>query len=285
MVEPLALKDHTWESRIFFERIVVGFGILVVLTLFLVARFFYLQIVQYDVYATLSDKNRIQVQPLPPIRGLIYDRNGELLAENSPSFNLALTPERVEDMDETLATLRRVLQLSDEEIQAFQKRLKRRQRPFESVPLRFKLTQEEIARFSVDRHAMPGVEVEARLVRHYPKGELMVHAVGSVRRINERDARRLDPVAYSGTDHIGKIGIERFYESDLLGSVGYQQVEIDARGRVMKILESDLPSPGKDLVLHVDSSLQQAASDALGDRRGTIVAIEPETGGFNGDSI
>ncbi|MBO6558552.1 MAG: penicillin-binding protein 2 [Pseudomonadales bacterium] len=280
MVEPLALKDHTWESRIFFERIVVGFGILVVLTLFLVARFFYLQIVQYDVYATLSDKNRIQVQPLPPIRGLIYDRNGELLAENSPSFNLALTPERVEDMDETLATLRRVLQLSDEEIQAFQKRLKRRQRPFESVPLRFKLTQEEIARFSVDRHAMPGVEVEARLVRHYPKGELMVHAVGSVRRINERDARRLDPVAYSGTDHIGKIGIERFYESDLLGSVGYQQVEIDARGRVMKILESDLPSPGKDLVLHVDSSLQQAASDALGDRRGTIVAIEPETGGI-----
>ncbi|MBO6565109.1 MAG: penicillin-binding protein 2 [Pseudomonadales bacterium] len=280
MVEPLALKDHTWESRIFFERIVVGFGILVVLTLFLVARFFYLQIVQYDIYATLSDKNRIQVQPLPPIRGLIYDRNGELLAENSPSFNLALTPERVEDMDETLATLRRVLQLSDEEIQAFGKRLKRRQRPFESVPLRFKLTQEEIARFSVDRHAMPGVEVEARLVRHYPKGELMVHAVGSVRRINERDARRLDPVAYSGTDHIGKIGIERFYESDLLGSVGYQQVEIDARGRVMKILESDLPSPGKDLVLHVDSSLQQAASDALGDRRGTIVAIEPETGGI-----
>ncbi len=280
MVEPLALKDHTWESRIFFERIVVGFGILVVLTLFLVARFFYLQIVQYDIYATLSDKNRIQVQPLPPIRGLIYDRNGELLADNSPSFNLALTPERVDDMDETLASLDRVLQLSDEEIQAFQKRLKRRQRPFESVPLRFKLTQEEIARFSVDRHSMPGVEVEARLVRHYPKGELMVHAVGSVRRINENDARRLDPVAYSGTDHIGKIGIERFYESDLLGSVGYQQVEIDARGKVMKILESDLPSPGKDLVLHVDSSLQQAASDALGDRRGTIVAIEPETGGI-----
>ncbi len=280
MVEPLALKDHTWESRIFFERIVVGFGILVVLTLFLVARFFYLQIVQHDIYATLSDKNRIQVQPLPPIRGLIYDRNGELLADNSPSFNLTITPERVDDMDETLARLNDVLNLSDEEIEAFAKRLKRRQRPFESVPLRFKLAQEEIARFSVDRHAMPGVEVEARLVRHYPKGELMVHAVGSVRRINENDARRLDPVAYSGTDHIGKIGIERFYESDLLGTVGYQQVEIDARGKVMKILESNLPSPGKDLVLHVDSSLQQAASEALGDRRGTIVAIEPETGGI-----
>ncbi len=280
MVEPLALKDHSWESRIFFERIVVGFGVLVVLTLFLVARFFYLQIVQYDVYATLSDKNRIQVQPLPPIRGLIYDRNGELLADNSPSFNLTLTPERVEDIDATLTRLGSIMALTEEDREGFKKRLERRQRPYESVPLKFRLTPEEIARISVDRHAMPGVEVEARLVRHYPKGGLMVHAVGSVRRINENDARRLDSVAYSGTDHIGKTGVERYYEADLLGEVGYQQVEIDARGKVMKILESDLPVPGKDLVLHVDSTLQQAASDALGDRRGTVVAIEPKTGGI-----
>ena len=280
MAEPLALKDHIWETRIFFRRIVVGFGVLVVLTLFLVARFFHLQIVQHDVYATLSDKNRIQVQSLPPIRGLIYDRNGELLADNSPSFNLTITPERVDDMPQTLARLAGILELSDEKIEAFRKRLKRRQRPFESVPLRFKLSPGEIARFSVDRHALPGVEVEARLVRNYPRGELMTHAVGSVRRINESDARRLDPVAYSGTDHVGTIGVERYYESDLLGTVGYQQVEIDARGRVMKILESDLPVPGMDIVLHVDSSLQQAASDALGDRRGTLVAIEPATGGI-----
>ncbi|MBT7370442.1 MAG: penicillin-binding protein 2, partial [Gammaproteobacteria bacterium] len=185
MVEPLALKDHTWESRIFLKRIVVGFGILVVLTLFLVARFFYLQIVQHDVYATLSDKNRIQVQPLPPTRGLIYDRNGELLADNSPSFNLTITPERVDDIGGTLEHLNRILGLRDDEIEAFEKRKKRRRRPFESVPLLYRLTQEEIAIFSVDRHMMPGVEVEARLVRHYPRGELMVHAVGSVRRINE----------------------------------------------------------------------------------------------------
>ena len=280
MAEPLALKDHTWESRIFFERIVVGFGLLVVLTLFLVARFFYLQIVQYDVYATLSDQNRIQVQPLPPIRGLIYDRNGELLADNSPSFNLTITPERVSDLETTLNRLQNLLGLREDEIDGFRKRLERRHRPFESVPLRFRLTQEEIARVSVDRYALPGVEIEARLVRHYPQGELMVHAVGSVRRINEADARRLDPVAYSGTDHIGKIGVERFYEPDLLGEVGYQQVEIDARGRIMKVLESHLPTPGADLVLHLDSSLQQAASDALGDRRGTVVAIEPSTGGI-----
>lgn len=280
MVEPLALKDHTWESRIFFERIVVGFAVLVILTLFLVARFFYLQIVQHDVYATLSDKNRIQVQPLPPIRGLIYDRNGELLADNSPSFNLTITPERSPDLEQTLEHLGSILSLTDEDIAGFRNRVKRRQRPFKSVPLLFKLTTEEIAQFSVDRHALPGVEVEAKLVRHYPRAELMVHAVGSVRRINESDARRLDPVAYSGTDHVGKIGVEKFYEEDLLGSVGYQQVEIDARGKVMKILESNLPSRGKDLVLHVDSSLQAAASAALGDRRGTVVAIEPKTGGI-----
>ena len=280
MVEPLALKDHTWESRIFLKRIVVGFGILVVLTLFLVARFFYLQIVQHDVYATLSDKNRIQVQPLPPTRGLIYDRNGELLADNSPSFNLTITPERVDDIGGTLEHLNRILGLRDDEIEAFEKRKKRRRRPFESVPLLYRLTQEEIAIFSVDRHMMPGVEVEARLVRHYPRGELMVHAVGSVRRINEADARRIDPVAYAGTDHIGKIGVEKYYEPDLLGQVGYQQVEIDARGRVMKVMESTLPVPGKNLILHVDATLQQAAVDALGDRRGTVVAIEPETGGI-----
>jgi penicillin-binding protein 2 len=280
MVEPLALKDHTWESRIYLERIVVCFGILVILTLFLVGRFFYLQIVQYDVYATLSDKNRIQVQPLPPIRGLIYDRNGELLADNSPSYNLTLTSERIENLDETLAKLNNIISLSDDEIGAFKRRSKRRQRPYESVPIRFKLTPEEIARVSVDRFALPGVDVEARLVRHYPKGELMVHAIGSVRRINEADSRRLDRVAYSGTEHVGKIGIEKFYENELLGSVGFQQVEIDARGKVMKILESTLPQTGNDLVLHVDSSLQQAASDALGSRRGTIVAIEPSTGGI-----
>lgn len=280
MVEPLALKDHTWESRIFFERIVLSFGLLVLLMLFLVARFFYLQVVEHDTYVTLSDNNRIQVQPLPPMRGLIYDRNGELLADNSPSFNLTLTPERVDDMESTLATLDSILQLKPGDIDAFKKRIKRRQRPFESVPLRFRLSQEEIARISVDRHRLPGVQVEARLVRRYPKGELMVHAVGSVRRINENDARRLDPVAYSGIDHMGKIGVEKYYEADLLGQVGYQQVETDARGRVMKVLESDLPVPGKDLILHVDSSLQQAAVAALGDRRGSVVAIEPETGGI-----
>ncbi len=279
MVEPLVLKDHTGESRIYFERAVLGFGLLIFLTLFLVARLFYLQIVQHNVYATLSDKNRIQVQSLPPIRGLIYDRDGELIADNIPSYNLTITIERVDDLDATLYKIDELVGLSEAQIEGFRKRLRRR-RPFESVPVLFKLSQEEIAKVSVNRYAMPGIEIEAKLVRHYPKGELMAHAVGSVRRINEKDVHRLDRVAYSGTDHVGKIGIERFYESDLLGTVGYQRVEINARGKVMKVLDSTLPVPGKDLVLHVDSSLQRVASDALGDRRGAIVAIDPLTGGI-----
>ena len=280
MAEPLALKDHTRERRIFFGRALVCLGILAVLTVGLVTRYFYLQVVQHDVFATLSEKNRIQVQPLPPVRGLIYDRNGELLAENSPSFNLSLTHEWVENLEETLAHLDALLGLEAEEISAFHERLKRRRRPFEPVPLLFRLTQEEIARFSVDRYRLPGVEMEAQLVRHYPKGKLMVHAVGSVRRINEADVKRIDRAAYSGTNHLGKTGVERFYEEALLGGVGYQQVETNARGKVMNILESSLPTPGKDLVLHIDSTLQQVASDALGERRGTVVAIEPETGGI-----
>jgi penicillin-binding protein 2 len=280
MVEPLALKDHSGESRIYFVRAALGFGVLIVLTLFLVARLFYLQIIQHDLFTTLSDKNRIQVQSLSPIRGLIYDTNGELIADNVPTFNLTITKERVVDLDQTLVKLASWLELTDEDISRFRKRQKRRQRPFESVPILFELSQSEIARASVNLYSLPGVQIEAKLVRHYPKGKLMAHAVGSVRRINENDARRLDPVAYSGTDHIGKIGIERFYEKDLLGKVGYQRVETNARGKVMKVLGSVLPVPGKDLILHLDSSLQQAASDALGDRRGAIVAIDPKTGGI-----
>jgi len=280
MVEPLALKDHTGESKIYFERAVWGFGILIFLTLILFAQLFYLQIVQHSIYATLSDKNRIQIQSLAPIRGLIYDINGELIADNIPSYNLTITIEQVDDLDETLGKVEELVGLSDSQIKGFRKRLKQRRRPFESVPLRFKLSQEDIARVSVNQYAMPGVEIEAKLVRHYPNGELMAHAVGSVRRINEKDMRRLNRVTYSGTDHIGKIGIERFYESDLLGTVGYQRVETNARGKVMKILDSALPIPGKNLVLHVDSSLQQVASDALGHRRGAVVAIDPATGGI-----
>ena len=279
-MEPLALKDHDKESRVFLARVLMAFSLAVVLMILLVLRLFYLQIIQYDVFSTLSDKNRIQVQPLPPMRGLIYDRHGELIANNSPSFHLAITPEAVVDLEGVILKLNKMLNLSDREIARFRKQLARRNRAFESVPLRYKLSQKEIARISVDLSSLPGVRVEARLVRNYPKGELMAHAIGSVRRINEKDAQTIDSIAYLGTDHIGKIGIEKYYEGDLLGEVGYQRAEIDARGRVMKILDYNLPLPGRDLYLHLDSGLQQVAFDSLGNNRGAVVAIEPKTGGI-----
>ena len=155
MPEPLALKDHSGESQIFFERAAIGFGLLILLTLFLVGRLFYLQIIEHNVYSTLSDKNRIQVQSLPPTRGLIYDRNGELLADNVPSYSLTITVERVEDIDKTIAKIRSIIGLSDEDVQAFKRRLKRHHRPFESIPILFKLSQEQIAKIGVNEYALP----------------------------------------------------------------------------------------------------------------------------------
>lgn len=280
MSEPYVLKDHTNESQIFFTRAVVGYGLVFVLTLLLVGRLFYLQVVQHKMYETLSDKNRIQVQPVPPTRGLIYDRNGRLLADNIPSFSLTITVERVHDLDKTLANIKSIIGLSSDDVDAFKKRLKRRQRPFEPVPLLFNLTQKQIARIGVDEYDLPGVAIEATLIRHYPMGKLMAHAVGSVRRINEKDARKLDPVAYSGIDDIGKLGVERYYEKALLGKVGYERVETDARGKIIKVLDETKPVPGDNLVLTLDTSLQRAASEALGHSRGAVVAIEPSTGGI-----
>ncbi len=280
MAEPLALKDHSGESQVFFDRVVIGFALLILLTLLLVGRLFFLQVVEHETYATLSDENRIQTQSLPPIRGLIYDRKGSLIADNIPNYALSLTMERIDDLPGTLQKIDELIGLNADQVAAFERRLARGRRPFESVPLRLKLSQEEIARISVNRFNLPGVEIEANLVRYYPQGELMVHAVGSVRRINEDDLSRIDPIAYSGTDHMGKIGVEKFYEKELLGQVGHRRIETDARGRVMKVLDATPPVPGSNMVLHLDSALQRAASDALGERRGAIVAMEPSTGGI-----
>ncbi len=280
MAEPLALKDQSGESQVYFDRVVFCFGLLVLGALMLVARMFYLQVIEHDRYSTLSDENRIQVQSVPPVRGLIYDRNGLLIADNVPTKYLTLTTELTDDVAETLSRLKPIIDLSDAEIEAFAQRRKRKQRPYEPVPVRFQLSERDIARVEVNRYLLRGVRVDAQLVRHYPQRDLVAHAVGSVRRINEDDLQKIDRVAYSGTDHIGKIGVERFYEALLLGRVGYQRVETNARGQVMNILDETKPVPGRNLNLHLDTSLQQAASDALGDRRGVVVAIEPATGGI-----
>jgi penicillin-binding protein 2 len=245
----------------------------------ILVRYHTLQITDYEQYVTESERNRVQLQPLPPKRGLIYDRNGVLLADNRPSFILSIIKERVDDLDATLAELQTLVPFTEGELEKFHERLKRR-RPYEAVPLHFRLTEEERAVLAVNRHRMPGVVVDAQLLRHYPHGELFSHAIGYVGRINERELFELDESDYRGTFHIGKVGVERYYEDILHGSVGYQNVETNAHGRVLRVLERSAPTPGADLTLHLDINIQRAAVEALGDRRGAVVAIDPLTGGI-----
>ena len=279
MPQPIQLKDHERDARVVRNRAIVGALFVLLLTGALVVRMFYLQVVQHDYHSTLAENNRIHVQPLPPSRGRIYDRNGVVIADNRPSFSLTVSRERAEDWHRVLDTVVEVLELGAEERTLFEKRVRQGRRPFEPVPILFELTEEQIARIAVNQFRLPGVDVVAQLVRHYPQGEHFAHSVGYVGRINEQELRRLDPVAYSGTHHIGKTGAEKFYEQLLHGEVGYEEVETNARGRVLRVLKHTDPVPGKDITLHLDLKLQLAAEAALAGRRGAVIAIEPSSGG------
>tara|TARA_B100000408_G_scaffold77077_1_gene58783 strand:+ start:5593 stop:7500 length:1908 start_codon:yes stop_codon:yes gene_type:complete len=272
------LKNPEQELRIFRVRALLAVLVVIVLTSLLVGRLGYLQIVQHDLYSTRSEKNRVRVEPLPPNRGLIYDRNGALLAENRPTYNLTLVRERVDDLDDTLALLVDLLELPEEEIEAFQVRSRQRQRPFQPALLMSDLSEEQIARLAVNRHRLPGVEVEAQLLRYYPDAEVMAHALGYVGRINAEELQDLDPGRYAGTHFIGKTGVERFYETELHGEAGLRKVETNARGRVLRELGRTDPVPGANLTLTLDRSLQMLAYELLDGRRGSIVAIVPNTG-------
>jgi len=278
MPELIALKDPHRESRVYSARTVIAIAIVLGLLAMIFTRYYSLQVTEYETYKTQSERNRVQLQPLPPKRGLIYDRNGVMLADNRPSYILSIVRERVTDLDATLAELHALVPISEGDLEKFQKKLQRR-RPYEAVPLRFRLTEEERARLAVNRYRLPGVVVDAQLLRHYPHGELFSHALGYVGRINEREAFELDESDYRGTFHVGKVGVEKFYEDILHGEVGYQNVESNAHGRVLRVLERFAPVPGVDLTLHLDIRIQRAAVEALGDRRGAVVAIDPRTGG------
>lgn len=273
-------KDTAAERRLFQRRVLVMLGLVVALFGVLIGRFYQLQVLEHETYTTISDRNRVQVRSVPPTRGLIYDRNGTLIAENRPVFSVTLVPERVEDMDQTLSRLRDLLAISDEEMDRFRRRLQEPRRPFQELPLHYDLTEQEIASMAVHRHELPGVEVSAELVRHYPFGELNAHALGYVGRINREELQRIDSVNYAGTNYIGKSGVERVYEEELHGQVGYEHVETNARGRTLRVLERENPVPGEDLMLHLDMRLQERAFELLEGRRGAIVAIEPKTGGI-----
>ncbi len=279
MSDRYTFKDHAFERQLFLSRLLTGAAIAIFFILVLVARLVYLQVYQHEYYSTKSDNYRIHVQPVPPTRGRIYDRNGVLLADNKPSYTLTLVRENAGDIERSMELLRDLIAFTPEEEEKFRTLLRQRAVPFSSVPLRFDLTEEEIASIAVNQFQLPGINVEAQLVRYYPQGDLMAHAIGYVAAISEEELAEVDPVNYRGTQQIGKLGVEKFYEETLHGSVGYETVEKNARGQIMKVLSRTDPVPGEDLVLHLDAKLQQAAVEALGDFRGGIVALDPETGG------
>ena len=273
-----ALKDHLRETRLFVGRAAVVGVLVVLLTAGLVVRLGYLQVTLHDHYRTLSSENRVKLVPLPPTRGLIYDRSGVLLADNYPTYSLEITPDQVGDLARTLEDLRHVVTITDDDLQRFH-RARRQQQRFNSIPIRLKLSDEEVARFAVVRHRFPGVDIQARLLRRYPEGDKAVHVLGYVGRINQQEQEQIDAAAYAGSTHIGKLGIERNYEVELHGEVGLQQVEVNALGRVIRVLETQAPVPGQNLRLHLDMGLQEAAIEALGEETGSAVAIDPKTGG------
>lgn len=278
MASRIALKDTRREQRIYSARSFAALFIVAALLLVLLARYYSLQIKEFEKYSTASERNRVQLQPLAPKRGLIFDRNGEILADNRPSYTLSLIIERVDDLDATLQDLGRLVKIEEGDLQKFRTRAQQR-RPFEHVPLRFRLNDEEQARIAVNRHRLSGVAIDAQLQRYYPHGPLFAHALGYVGRINVEELQNIDTADYRGTFHIGKIGVERHYEDQLHGAVGYQTVETNAHGRVLRVLERFDPVPGQDLVLHLDHELQRIAHNSLAGRRGAVVALDPLTGG------
>lgn len=279
MPKPITLKDHYRETRVFARRAVVSIFVVILLILALISRMVYLQILQYEKYSTLSDENRVSIEPVAPTRGLIVDRNGHLLADNRPSYSVSITKELCPDVEDTLLQLAHLIEISESRLDDFHKRLAQRRRPFTPVAVKFKLSEEEIALIAVNQHLLPGVSLGANLVRHYPQPEALSHAIGYVGRINESELQKLDATNYSATEHTGKTGVEAFYEDRLHGQVGFQTIETDARGRITKVLERTDPSPGDNLQLFMDLNTQLAAVKALEGRRGAVVAIDPQTGG------
>ncbi|MBL8394151.1 MAG: penicillin-binding protein 2 [Candidatus Accumulibacter sp.] len=249
----------------------------------LIARLFHLQVVQHDYYTTRAEDNRISLVPIVPNRGVIVDRKGTVLARNYSAFTLEITPSKVDDLDATIEGLGRVIEVLPKDRKRF-RRLLEESKTFESLPIRTRLTEEEVARFAANRYLFPGVEVKARLFRQYPLGSIGSHALGYISRINKRDMEMIEEkeqtTNYRGTDHIGKSGIEQKYEFHLHGETGYEQVEIDAGGRAVRSLSRSAPVQGNNLTLTLDSKLQEMAEKAFGDRRGALVAIEPATGGI-----
>ena len=274
-----SIKDQSREVELFVGRAATLFVGVVLLLGILALRLLELQVWNYDTYASRSDDNRMRVQTLAPARGMIFDRNGQLLADNQNASSLALVVDEISDVQKTLDALTSILALSEAQENEILARLRSRRTSDAHVVIIDSLSESEVSRLAVNRHVLPGVLVVNQLVRFYPYGEIAAHAVGSVRRMTDDDLRRVDPVQYSATTFIGKRGVEAFYEEQLHGAVGYQKAETDALGRKRQTLDVQSPLAGKDLHLHLDIELQKASVEALSGRRGAIVALDPRSGG------
>ncbi len=277
MAYTLRIKDHWAEQRLFLHRIIVSVLIVVVLMALVAGRLTQLQVFDYEYFSAQSQGNRIRLQAVPPTRGLIFDRNGKILAENLPTYQLELIPEQVPDIDDALARLGALGLIEPDNITELKKQIDGNRR-FDSVPVRLRLSDEEVARFAVKRLNFPGIEIRARLSRNYPYGGATAHALGYMGGISSADKEKLSQTDYAGTSHIGKISIERAYENELHGTVGTQEVLVNARGRIMQVLGGEPATPGQDLILTLDIDAQLAAQSALEGRRGAVVAIDPSTG-------
>ena len=281
MKQHVELRNHPAELHKFRLRLSISAGFVLILFLILYARFYYLQVTQQEHYQTLAEANRISISPLVPNRGLIYDRSGRILAQNYSAYTLEVVPSQIEDLEATLNELADIIEITPTDRQRFKKLLKESKR-FKSLPVRSRLTDEEIATFAVNRYRFPGVEIKARVLRQYPEKEIVSHIIGYISRINDQDLDQLERNDelhnYRGSQHIGKIGIEQSYEKQLHGITGFEEVETDAAGRSIRVLSRTPPLSGSNLILSLDLGLQEAAEKAFGDRRGALVALDPNNG-------
>ena len=273
-----AIKDPSSEKRLFINRIIAAFIVVSLLTTGLIIRLIYLQVAGHEHYSSLAKDNSIKIIPLVPTRGMILDRKGKVLAENMPSYSLEIIPEQVSNMDDTLSRLQKLLELSDEDIEQYQK-LRKRQKRFVSSSLLVSMDEEQLAKFAVARPYFPGVDIHRQLVRHYPYSDLAAHVIGYVGRINEAEMKDLPISEYRGSTHIGKLGIESSYESQLHGKTGYAEIETNVQARLLNTLKEVNPESGVNLYLTLDIDLQRTAYDALDSFNGAVVAIDIKTGG------
>jgi penicillin-binding protein 2 len=279
----MEFKNPQEELERFRSRLAVAGGFVLFCFTLLFIRFVWLQIVQHDYYQTRAEDNRISLVPIVPNRGLILDRNGVVLARNYSAYTLEITPSKSSDLEQIIDGLAGIIDVQPKDRKRFKKLLEE-SRNFESLPIRTRLTDEEVAKFIAHRYRFPGVEIKARLFRQYPGGAFASHLLGYIGRITDRDLEKIEEkeqdANYRGTDHFGKTGLEQHYEFDLHGTTGFEQVEVDAGGRAVRTLTRTAPVAGNNLTLTVDAELQRIAEQAFGDRKGALVAIEPSTGGI-----